>query len=379
MELKKLTTEQNSAFQGWGYIHVDANLGAQGAEWPLGTPAFPVATLANARIIAAIRQVYNLVLHGPAIPGAYVIDAAMEGYHFYGLKWGMAVDFNAQDVDSSSFEDLMITGTQGGTAWVNLVRCRVYNVVSLRGYVRDCELHETIDLATGGAADYIDFYNCRSALNNPVTIEVNSPDTVNFFNFVGSMILADMTGGIVNIWAGDGAQITVNNTCTGGTINIYGNARVTDNSAGTVVNHRYLDFAIEENNDILSGMLVQVPFFVTMDTIVNNVITLFNFDALGATIRDVFINFYLPLHATATFTITWEKTRAGDLVTYVAETINPFTDAAYATIATPAANAVYRYHLGEIAQGLQGRLRIAQDNNAPAVSVDAFAVALLEL
>jgi len=122
-------------------------------------------------------------------------------------------------------------------------------------------------------------------------------------------------------------------------------------------------------DDKVSGILDQVPFFVSMATIQNDVITLFEFDALGGTIREVTINFYLPLHATATFTPTWEKTRPNDLITFTTELIP-----AVAAIVTPAANAVYRYHCGEIAQGLQGRFRIAQSNHAGVVTVDGFSV-----
>ena len=126
--------------------------------------------------------------------------------------------------------------------------------------------------------------------------------------------------------------------------------------------------------DLAAAQLVQVPFFTEIDTIVNDVITLFEFDALGATIREVFVNFYLPLHATATFTPTWEKTRANDLITFVTE-LDPTLNA----IATPGLNAVYSYKLGEIAQGLQGRFRLAQSNNAGVLTVDAFAVVVMEL
>ena len=122
-------------------------------------------------------------------------------------------------------------------------------------------------------------------------------------------------------------------------------------------------------DDKVAGILVQVPFFVTMDTIVNDVITLFEFDALGSTIREIFVSFYLPLHATATFTPTFEKTRAADLITFTSESYP-----ALPTIVTPPAARYYSYKCGEIAQGLQGRFRIAQDNNAGVVSVDGFAV-----
>ena len=50
---------------------------------------------------------------------------------------------------------------------------------------------------------------------------------------------------------------------------------------------------------------------------------------------------------------------------------------AIAAIATPAANAYYSYKLGEIAQGLQARFSIAQDNAGAGVTVDAFAVVLM--
>jgi len=130
---------------------------------------------------------------------------------------------------------------------------------------------------------------------------------------------------------------------------------------------------IADVDDKVSGILVQVPYFVEMDTIVGDVITLFEFDALGCTIKNVFINFYLPLDGGATFTLTWEKTRANDLVTFTTELIP-----AIANIVTPSANAVYSYQLGEIAQGLQGRFRI--DQVAGAIkTVDAFAVVLMEI
>jgi len=130
---------------------------------------------------------------------------------------------------------------------------------------------------------------------------------------------------------------------------------------------------VADVDDKVSGILVQVPFFVEIDTIVGNVIELFAFDALGCTIREVFVSFYLPLDGAATFTPTWEKTRANDLITFTTELIP-----ALANIVTPAANAVYSYKLGEIAQGLQGRFRIAQVAGA-VKTVDAFAVVIMEL
>lgn len=55
----------------------------------------------------------------------------------------------------------------------------------------------------------------------------------------GTLSLAGVTGGITNIYVTGGAPVTIAVSCNGGTINIYGNARVTDNSAAgcTVTNY----------------------------------------------------------------------------------------------------------------------------------------------
>lgn len=130
---------------------------------------------------------------------------------------------------------------------------------------------------------------------------------------------------------------------------------------------------VSDVDDKVSGMLVQIPFYNTTQTVKNSSVTLFALDALGGTIREVFVSFYLALDAAATFTPTWHKTRAGDLVTFTQEIDPPL-----AVIITPAANRVYSYKLGEIAQGLQGEFRLAQDNAGNANNaLDAICVALM--
>jgi len=125
----------------------------------------------------------------------------------------------------------------------------------------------------------------------------------------------------------------------------------------------------------LSGLLVQVTYFNTTQTVRNNSITLFALDALAGTIREIFVSFYLALDVAATFTPGWYVTRAGDLITFTAQAVP-----ALAAIATPAANAYYSYSLGDLAWGLQGEFRLAQDNAGAAnVLVDAYMTVLMEL
>lgn len=123
------------------------------------------------------------------------------------------------------------------------------------------------------------------------------------------------------------------------------------------------------------GILAQVTLFNTTVTTKAGSVTLFSLDALGSSIREIFVSFYLAADGAATFTPTWHKTRAGDLVTLTEEALP-----ALAVIALPANARYYSYSLGELAQGLQGEFRVAQDNAGNATNVvDAFLVALMEI
>lgn len=124
---------------------------------------------------------------------------------------------------------------------------------------------------------------------------------------------------------------------------------------------------VAEIDQKLAGLPTNPTQFVTTTTVKNASVTVHALDALGGTKRRVRVSFYLALDAAATFTPSWHKTRAGDLITFTKELIP-----AIATIATPAANGRYSYELGDIPEGCQGEFRIAQDNlGAATVALDS--------
>ncbi len=106
----------------------------------------------------------------------------------------------------------------------------------------------------------------------------------------------------------------------------------------------------------LDGAAVVTELFNTTSTVKANSVTLFQIDALGGTIRNIRLNFYLALDAAATFSVIVQKTRTGDLLTFTQD--EELDD----TIALPAANRVHSYALGDLPEGLQMRVIIAQDN-----------------
>jgi len=226
-------------------VYVDDN-GMLGTQYPLGSYQFPVLTLAQARVISAERNIVSIRLRG-----SHNIDAAMERYNFKGyahLDITDLVSFNGQDVDGSSFMDLVLTGAQGGTGYIYARDCVLINATSLRGVFNHTKLVTAIGLATGGVADNVDFVECYSLMGG-ITVTVNSPDLVNFYGWRGSMTLQTMGGGTVNIWAADGAVITIAASCVGGTINIYGDCRVINNSGGAVVNNYATNHDFQEQPD----------------------------------------------------------------------------------------------------------------------------------
>jgi len=128
-------------------------------------------------------------------------------------------------------------------------------------------------------------------------------------------------------------------------------------------------------DDKMAGMLVQVTFYNSTQTVKNSSITLFALDAIGATIRDIVVEFYLAADAAATFTPAVYKTRPGDLVTFTQEVVP-----AVATIVNPAAARKYRYECGDLAQGLMMEFRVSQDNNGNATNdIDGTLTCLMEV
>ncbi len=119
---------------------------------------------------------------------------------------------------------------------------------------------------------------------------------------------------------------------------------------------------ILEINDKVSGELILQSVYSSGNVVKNTTIggagvfQPFMLDSLGGAIKDIRTNFYLVADAAATFTVSILKTRPGDLVTFVQDAIKTYT------ITTPAVAGVYSYDFGDLAEGLQAEIQIAQNN-----------------
>ncbi|MBA7468598.1 hypothetical protein ES707_03849 [subsurface metagenome] len=243
-------------------IYFDEDTGIAGTAYPVGTPQTPSDVIADVITMCAARNLHKINVHG-----ALTLGATMQHYCFFGSEHEDVtdtLDLSDEDVDGSHIEGLIVTGGQGGANFLTLIRCIVNVVTTFNGRMHQCSFWSgTCSFKDGG---YIDLVECES-IYGAVTITVQAPTRASIKNWRGNLILTaqdggtcyvrgfkgtleidEMTAGTLNVYA-NGADITINADCSGGTINIYGNATITDNSGATVVN----DYTVQVALDKLAG------------------------------------------------------------------------------------------------------------------------------
>jgi len=216
-----------------GIVYFNDTDGAAGVAWPVGTADNPSNDEASTLAIAVAYGLRKISVYGRA--GAFVVPGAMVGYEFTGQGMYSAmdtIDLNGQDVATSVFRRLNIIGAMGGVAALaSFYDCTMPTPTNIDGILQRCYIQQ-MGLA---AAAVVDADGC-CASQGPATITLGTPAPCNLYGWKGDLVLAGQTGGTTNIYA-LGGTITINVSCNGGTINIYGTAIVIDNSAvGCTVN-----------------------------------------------------------------------------------------------------------------------------------------------
>lgn len=249
-----------------GIVYYNDVSGVAGTAYPVGTAMTPSNVAASARAILIAYGLRKLSIFATIAP--FTVPAAMENYIFIGHGQYSAMDtvaLAAQDVDSSVFRRLNITGAQGGTAAVVMEDCHLVDPTNILGTLFRCLIQDVT--MRDGASDLVECQGWQGA----AAISVGVPNPLNLYGWSGDLTLSDMTGGTVNIYA-RGGTIEILASCTGGTINIYGSAVVADSSGGATVNDYVTDFSrpqegTQATTNILSvvGTAIEdtTPFKVT--------------------------------------------------------------------------------------------------------------------
>jgi len=254
-------------------IFFDSVSGIAGTIYPVGTAGMPSNTIADVILMCAARNLKVI-----DVAGALAIGVAMQNYTFIGHRHEditATFGLNNQNVNKSLIRKCVVSGQQGG-GLLTLEDCLIYLMTDFQGIANHCNLYgSAMSLLDGGVAD---LSHCN-AVHSDLTITVNAPARASFKEcsgnctftgqnggtlyvrgYKGTLVIDTMTVGTCSIYA-NGADITINATCTGGTINIYGNARVTDASAGATVN----DYTKETQLDRILEAIWQIPSVIGVE------------------------------------------------------------------------------------------------------------------
>lgn len=231
-----------------GSVYFDA-AGVAGTEYPIGSPTMPCSNVANTQAIAT-----NINSNRIHVKGLMTLAQAWAGYQFTGDNLPAAGDSIAlagQDVSGSTFQDILISGAQGGAGLISIWNGVMVDVSEFNGFAHNTSIYNTLGLKDACYVD-VDFSHAAFAA---LTITVQAPTRAAFKDLRGTITLTAQDGGetficgmngyltIDAMTAGtiticmDAGTITINGNCTGGTINIEGIANVTGAGGGVVINN----------------------------------------------------------------------------------------------------------------------------------------------
>ncbi len=228
-----------------GVVALDVANGVTGTTYPTGTHAQPSNNVADTKLIAQLRGIETIVVHG-----SLTLDTGddLSGYVLQGenaITTQITVNAGAV-VTNTQFEDAILTGTLDGYAYVK--HCAVHNLAGLEGYVELSMLSGALSM-TGTQNLY--FVDCKSGCvglgtsDLPVLSMAGSGRHVAFRNYAGPIKITNSTdaANTLCVDVASGATITLDASCTAGTIYVRGIANIINNSAMTVSTAAQLDQA----------------------------------------------------------------------------------------------------------------------------------------
>ena len=193
-----------------------------------GTPNNPVNNLTDAFTVAGNWKVSKIYCQG------YLdLNNNATGFQFIGNGdlWfdtgGITVTSNI-DLDGVCFRDIAFTTDPGLTITgaFTFINCEPSSESPFTGLIKDSAI--TTFLTPGSVMilnsgfDITDI-DCVSVLG------------INAYNVSGEINIVNLTFGAL-LFQGNGLKLTIDSSCTGGTIDIYGDCKIINNSGGTTVN-----------------------------------------------------------------------------------------------------------------------------------------------
>lgn len=211
--------------------------GAGNTNTVLGTDGIesnPVSTIAAATtIVNALGSQRFYLINDTQI----TLAQTYECYSFIGIGILNQINLGSQDVDNCHFQDLILTGTQGGVQFLHAHGCQLQNLLSAEIIARDCEI---IGDVTMRAAVNQTFINCASAVPGGGTPSLifpgaGGPTTVNWRHYSGGLRVKDARLNDIMSYEADG-QFIIDATCTSLEVHIRGMVNpITDDGTTSII------------------------------------------------------------------------------------------------------------------------------------------------
>lgn len=231
-----------AAYQGT--VAVDVVHGVPGTAPGVGTDATPSNNIQDAMVIAANMGIEALEIHGTMTltTGDNVSGMVIRGEN--AITTLLTIEPGA-NVTNCQFQDLiLVNSVLDGYSY--LKHCSVHVASGLEGYVELCMISGELSLS-GTQNTY--FVDCKSgcvglgSVDLPVLNMAGSARHVAFRNFSGPIKItnsADPTNTIC-FDVVSGATVTLDSTCTAGTVSVRGIANIVNNSGMTINKTAQLD------------------------------------------------------------------------------------------------------------------------------------------
>ena len=197
-----------------------------------GTAANPVSTIDAAKTIADALGTKRIYLVNNT---NVTLAATMEYYEFIGIGEiaGNSVNLGSQDVDNSYFENLLVTGTQGGSGRLLAYRAALLTLTGFECMAWECAITGNITIR-----DDCFFDKCWSAVagNGTPTLDINSVANVDvsWRHYSGGLQINNAVSTTTISYETDG-QVIIDSTCNSLSITIRGNCTITDNGVSTSI------------------------------------------------------------------------------------------------------------------------------------------------
>lgn len=226
-------------------VTIDTTLGTAGTLYPIGTQAKPVNNITDALAIAAGRGFTNLYIIGNlTIPSG----ANISKFHIYGQGATLNVTqttitlVSGATTNDTHYHECRITGYMPNESiFENCIISALTNAHCLYircGMIDGTALGYTIQQSSSVGSGHASYWKeCFSDEGEFILDRNAGKVTTTLDGFSGNIRIKNQNGataGLVRIHM-QGGQVTLDSTCTTGTIKISGVCTVVNNSAGTTV------------------------------------------------------------------------------------------------------------------------------------------------